>query len=157
MAQTLETHLKSRLKNAKKVVVLGVGSDLRADDAAGMLVAELLKPHVKVVFGATASENLTGEVRRLKPTHLIIIDAAQMGKKPGAIEIIEPGRIEGITFTTHQLPMSIIARYLNQEIGCEIILIGIQPKTLKFGDKVSPQVKASVAQLARLIKKILAG
>jgi len=155
MAQTLEIILKNKLKTAKKVVLLGVGSDLRGDDAAGMLVAGRLKSSLKVVFGSTAPENMTGEVRRLQPTHLIIVDAAQMGKKAGAIEVIEPNRVEDVIFTTHQLPLNILARYLKYEVGCEVILVGIQPKTLKFGKPVSREVKASVSKLVRLFKKIL--
>lgn len=161
MAQALETILRNKLetakraKRARRVVLLGVGSDLRGDDAAGMLVASRLKSCLKVVFGATAPENLTGEVRRLKPTHLIIVDAAQMGKKAGTIEVIEPDRAEGVTFTTHQLPLNILTHYLKQEVGCEVILIGIQPKTLKFGKPVSSEVKSSVSKLATLIKNIL--
>ncbi len=164
MAQPLETILRNKLKTAKKVVLLGVGSDLRGDDAAGMLVAGRLqrlpsnsglKRRLKVLFGATAPENMTGEVRRFKPTHVIIVDAAQMRRRSGAIEVIEPDSIEGITFTTHQLPMNILARYLNSELGCEVIFIGIQPKTLKFGKSVSREVKTSVSKLATIIKKIL--
>ena len=67
----LKTSLKNRLEGAAKIAVLGIGSLLRADDAAGMLVAEEVekrcgktkgKPEVKVFFGETAPENLTGEI-----------------------------------------------------------------------------------------------
>lgn len=164
MVQPLETILRNKLKTAKKVVLLGVGSDLRGDDAAGMLVAGHLqrlpsslglKRRLKVLFGATAPENMTGEVRRFKPTHVIIVDAAQMRRKPGAIKVIEPDSIEGITFTTHQLPLNILAHYLKQEVGCEVILVGIQPKMLKFAQPVSRQIQASASKLAAIIKKIL--
>jgi len=173
MAQTLEVTLRNKLnttkpakstKRAGRVVLLGVGSDLRGDDAAGMLVASSLqkivsspglKRRLKVLFGATAPENLTSEIRRFKATHVIIVDAALMGAKPGAVEVIEPDRIEGVTFTTHQLPMSIIARYLVHEVGCEVIFIGIQPKILKFGKPVSRELRSSAPKLARLIKKVL--
>ena len=50
----LKTILKKKLKDAKKIAVLGIGSALRSDDAAGLLVAEELKkiknPKIKSFF-----------------------------------------------------------------------------------------------------------
>ena len=36
----LEIALEDRLKSAERIVVLGIGSELRGDDIAGILVAE---------------------------------------------------------------------------------------------------------------------
>ena len=36
-------NIKKKLENAKKVAVIGIGSELRSDDAAGLLVAEKLQ------------------------------------------------------------------------------------------------------------------
>ena len=64
-------NLKPELKGASKIVVLGVGSELRGDDIAGILAAENLKgktsDKLQVLIGGTAPENLTGEIKKLKP------------------------------------------------------------------------------------------
>ncbi len=160
MAHSLRTLLKNRLHQARKTVVLGVGSDLRSDDVAGLLVAQSLKTtlknkslsrRLKVVFGCTAPENMTGQIRRLKPSHIIIVDSAQMGKKAGAIELIEYGSIDGVSFSTHQLPLEILARYLREELECDVFVIGIQPKSIKFGFAVSREVKSAASRLAAAI------
>ena len=73
---TIKKALKSRLASAKKVAVLGIGSDLRGDDVAGMLTAEKLfklvakksTSRLKIFFGSTAPENLTGDIKRFNPT-----------------------------------------------------------------------------------------
>jgi hydrogenase 3 maturation protease len=159
--QNLKSSLKNLLKGAKRIAVLGVGSDLRSDDVAGMLVAEKLKGagkagRLKVFFGATAPENLTGEIKRFKPTHLLIVDAAEIGKKAGTIALLSPEETVGITFSTHSLPLKIMSDYLLTDIKCRIMIIGIQPKKLAFGGSVSKEVKEAAQQVSGTIKEILA-
>ena len=161
----LNDALKNKLKEAHRVGVLGIGSEFRGDDAAGIMVAERLikyysrnkkiQEKIKVFIGSTAPENVTGEIKRFRPEHLIIIDSANMGKPVGAMEIIEPGDVEGFSFCTHSLPLKTMAIYLISEIGCKITIIGIQPKTIHFGSKVSDKVVSSVKKLANSIQASL--
>jgi hydrogenase 3 maturation protease len=144
---------------------LGVGSDLRGDDAAGVLIAQnLCKTHPKnkkvqfqVIIGGTAPESLTGEIKRFSPTHLVIIDAADMNKKPGATALLNPEEAAGISFSTHQLPLKIMIDYLLKSISCQISVIGIQPKTLAFGAPCSPEVAQAGKSISDIFKGILKG
>ncbi|MDD5583799.1 MAG: hydrogenase maturation peptidase HycI [Candidatus Omnitrophica bacterium] len=160
----LKEKLRHRLNGARKVTVLGVGSELRGDDAAGTLSAlylqEAFKAHtlavsLQILFGATAPENLTGEIKAFKPTHLLIVDAADTGKRPGTVVILKPEELQGISFCTHQLPMNILTDYLLKSIKCEIIIIGIQPKTLTFGRPVSRTVENAAKAVSKVIGDIL--
>ena len=155
----LKTILEKKLKNAKKIAVLGIGSELRADDAAGFLVAEELKKikdsKLKVFLGSTAPENLTGEIIRYKPTHIIIIDSADTDQKPGFILLISPEEVGGVSFSSHMLPVKMIVDYLIESLKCEIIIIGIQPKILTFGETISKEVKKSAKQISNVIRQIL--
>ena len=155
----LKTILEKKLKNAKKIAVLGIGSELRADDAAGFLVAEELKKikdsKLKVFLGSTAPENLTGEIIRYKPTHIIIIDSVDTDQKPGFILLVDPEEVGGVSFSSHMLPIKMIVDYLLESLKCEIIIIGIQPKILTFGETISKEVKKSAKQISDIIKQIL--
>ena len=161
--ETLKSNLQKRLEGAKRIALLAVGSSLRGDDAAGLLLAEKLrktslrKKNFKVFVGETAPENMTGEVRRFKPTHVIIADCADLGAKPGTAALVDTKKtgISGVTFSTHQLPMNILSSYLAQELSCEVILLGIQPRSLKFGGKPSKEIKASVNRISSLLMKLL--
>jgi hydrogenase 3 maturation protease len=159
--------------------VLGVGSELRGDDVAGILAAQQIekntakqttsahstrpdksglaqgKPEVRVFIGETAPENLTGEIKRFQPTHLLIIDAADLNKEPGHIEIMEPDTISGISFCTHSLPLKVIIGYLLESFKFQAIIIGIQPKTLVFGAQPTKEVVAAAKHLAETIAKLL--
>ena len=163
--QNLTAELKNRLKGAKRLAVLGVGSEFRGDDVAGMLVAETLSKYerrttnderrkfsLKVFFGATAPENLTGEIIKFKPTHLIIVDTAAIKEKPGTILLLNSEDLgEGVSFSTHKLPPKVMMDYLVKILKCSIFIVGIQPKCIKFGASVSKEVKSSVKEVSGAI------
>jgi len=155
--QKLSQTLKQGLKGATQVVVLAVGSDLRADDAAGLLVAEQLTPSDKlhVLIGATAPENLTGQVKRLKPSHLIIVDAADMGDPVGTAKLIASANIGGHSFSTHALPMKVMIDFILADAPCEVLVVAIQPKSVKFGGPVDPAVSEAVQIVAKAISDSL--
>ena len=159
--QNLKTILRKKLKSAERIAILGVGSDLRGDDAAGELVVRQLqsrrknirtKPEVKFFFGSTAPENLTGEIKRFKPTHIIIIDSADLGKKPGTIKLLDPRDIGGVSFSTHSLPTKVLVDYLVHSLDCKVLVFAIQPQSLVFGKSVSKEVSVSIGELAAAIQ-----
>ncbi|MDD5423143.1 MAG: hydrogenase maturation peptidase HycI [Candidatus Omnitrophota bacterium] len=157
----LKTFLRDRFAGAKRVAVLGIGSDLRADDAAGILVAAELdkrpkkragRAKLKIFFGETAPENLTGVIKEFGPTHLVIIDAIEMKQKPGTIIVLTPDKIgAGVSFSTHKMPAEVLASYLSSSINCDIVIIGIQPKSIMFGIMPSKSVKDSAKEVAAAI------
>ena len=161
--QALSTILKQKLENAQRVAVLGIGSELRGDDAAGILTAQQIEKNtrnqtstseVRVFIGDTAPENLTGEIKRFQPTHLIIIDAADLDIEPGQAKIINPDTIGGTSFCTHMLPNSVLADYLKQSFNFELITIGIQPKSLTFGTRPSKEILQATRQISTIIAKL---
>ena len=162
--QSLKDELAARLKGARRVAVLGVGSELRGDDIAGILVLESLKksksirPSVKLKTfeGSTAPENLTGEIRTFKPTHLIIVDTADIGEKPGTVLLLKADEVgRGISFSTHKIPPKILIDYFAHSLKCEIVIVGIQPKSIGFGKSASKAVIASSRSVAVSILEAL--
>lgn len=155
--------LSRQLSCTKKLAILGVGSPLKSDDAAGIIITERLKkyfngadlPQVSIYTGESAPENYTGKIKRLKPDHIIIIDAADIKENPGDIKLIQPDAIDGTSFSTHMLPMKIMIDYLIKETGCSITVIGIQPKSLSFAGDVTPQVLDSIECIISALKKII--
>lgn len=161
---SLKTILKESLNGAERVAVLGVGSELKGDDRAGMMVVEHLQKKcdgsdpcspLRVFYGATAPENLTGEIKKYRPTHLVIIDSADVSQEPGTIEVISPELVGGISFSTHMMPIKILVDYLYDALKCKIMIIGIQPKTLEYSAALSPEVRTSVRQVASAIDAVV--
>src|SRR5271157_835991 len=142
------------------VVVLGVGSELRSDDAVGVRVAQKLAGQealrgVHAVDGGAAPENTTAEVRRIRPTHVLIVDAAAMGEQPGTIRFIDPKNVGGASFGTHGLPLTVLADYLRSELHCEVIIVGIQPLCVEYGEELSAPVADAAEELVEALEECL--
>lgn len=105
----------------------------------------------QLVFGGTAPENFSGVIKHFAPTHLIIVDAADLGGSPGTFRVLNEARITGTVSGTHIIAMSVLTRYLKKETGCEIILLGIQPADLTFCGSMTPEVDRAAKELASCI------
>jgi len=56
--------------------------------------------------------------------------------------------IEGMSASTHSLPLSILARYLTLELNCQVAALGIQSASNTFGEPVSEAVLQAVEAIA---------
>lgn len=141
-------HLKSHLKG--KVVILGIGNTLRSDDGAGSLLAGRIKDKVAyVVFDAAASpENYLEKIIKQKPDNIVIIDAVDFGGRPGEFRVLEGEEIKTVNlFSTHDASLSLAINYLQNNLHADIIILGIQPKAIAFGDTISPEVAGALDKL----------
>ncbi len=141
-----------------KVAVVGIGNELRGDDAAGLLVARSLvgDSHCLVIEAGTAPENHTGALRRFQPDLVLLIDAAQINQAPGEIRLFDLDAVDGFGASTHMLPLALLAQYLQVEFRCVVLGIGIQPRSLDFGASLSAEVWSAVAALASGLQTLLA-
>ncbi len=158
---SLKTQLRRQLKDAKRIAVLGIGSSVKGDDAAGVFLIRELKTALRrfkkrrclrLFSCATAPENCTGAVKKFKPTHIIIVDAVSMRKRAGRTLIVDPAQAGGnVSFSTHSLPLAVLIDYLRHFLNCRVITIGIQPKSAEFGAPLSPPVSKSVKKIVKIL------
>jgi hydrogenase 3 maturation protease len=160
---TLYNLLKERLAGATKLSILGAGSFQKADDAAGVIVTDRLKERfggevfdrLAIYTGECAPENFTGEIKKFMPSHMILIDAANTHEEPGNVTFIQPEVIGGVSFSTHILPLKIIIEYLVMETGCDMTIIGIQPKDITYGAEITPAVMEAIEDTVDAIEKVI--
>lgn len=147
--QELTNHLANNLK-PPKIAIIGIGNELNGDDAAGIIVARkinqtLVAPdRLYVVEGSIAPENFTAPIRRFQPDWIWLIDAANFNCLPGSIQLIGMDEIDGVSFSTHGLPLPVFANYLKAETNASIILFGIQPLSTNSFSEISEIVKLSI-------------
>lgn len=151
----LQKFLNEAIRPGQRVAVMGVGSALRSDDAAGMYFIELLgglirSKDVLLIAGSTAPENFTGVIKKFAPDRLFIVDAARMGLMPGEARVVPAGDIGGLSCSTHMLPLSVMIGYLEHEARCPVAFFGIQPKSTGPGLELSEEVKEGVRRLAQM-------
>ncbi len=151
----IEHLIREIVDDAQRLVILGAGSVLRADDAAGMYIIEKLQgrfapeqyPELLFCPGETAPENYSGKIKAFRPTHLLVIDAADVGQEPGALVEIQPEDVGGPTFCTHMLPLRVMLDYLARQTGAKVTLLGIQYQSLAFDGEMSPPVLQAADRL----------
>lgn len=158
--ESIQAFLQDWLKDATRLAVLGAGSTLRSDDAAGMVITERLAdlfpqdqyPALLFCPGETAPENYSGKIRTFAPTHLLVLDAADVGLEPGAITVIPHESVGGPTFCSHMLPLRVMINYLTDQIGATSALVGIQYQSLEFDGEMTDEIKTAVDELAGLLE-----
>lgn len=143
-----------------RIAVIGIGQELNGDDAVGILVIRKLKqqvrnPNLLVIETGTAPENFCGLLRRFHPNLVIMIDAANLGEKPGTTRCLPWQLTSGFGMSTHSLPLSVCAQYLSDELGCAIALLGIQPAEMSFDTGLSIHVIAAVNEIVPSLVEIL--
>lgn len=129
---------------------MGIGNNLRADDAIGSVLAARIKDKAPfIVWDVEASpENYLGKAIKENPDNIIIIDAVDFGGKPGEFRILEGEELKTTNlFSTHNASISLTINYLQSEIKADIIILIIQPKTISFGAAMSPEVSNALNQL----------
>lgn len=169
----LRETLRRRLADSGRIAVVGIGSELRGDDAVGALVARKLAAarkglpaeRFRVFDAGTVPENLTGAVARFltgggagaaRP-HLVLVDAAELGAPPGAIRLLAAEEIGGLSCSTHSLPLSVLAAYLVERAGCDVTVVAVQPRSVGFGAPVSPEAAKAVRSVALALRAVGGG
>jgi len=154
-----EGRLRNWLLDARRVVVAGVGSSIRKDDFVGVKVVRGLRNKVSssvyLIECETVPESFIEPIIEFKPTHVLIIDAALLGLKAGAFNLVEPGQLVGPIVSTHFLPLQIFCDYLEKTTGAKIALLAIQPKDTSFGEGLTTELRKTAKYLTNVLSKIL--
>ena len=155
----LEEDLARRLRGAARVAIVGIGDELQRPDRLGMLAAKELQglglPGVLVFLAGTVPESVTGPVRRFRPDHILLLDAADLGLRPGTVAVVDSDRVVARTLSTHSLPLSVVMQYLEKTTGSPATLVGIQPDLRARGDDLTGFEEAGLARIVGCIHRCL--
>ena len=149
----LEKTMMVWFKEAKRIVIIGIGNELRRDDFVGIQVVRDLRENVPgfvmLIESETVPENYIDEIIIFNPTHLLLIDAGMMGCKPGTIKFIRYDSVlkANAAVSTHSLPLRIFCDYLDMALRIKIALLIIQPENADFGEGLSGSVEEAASGL----------
>ena len=145
----------------QRIVVLGIGNMLWADEGFGVRCVEALQqryefaPHVELVDGGTQGLALLQYVQEADA--LLIFDAIDYGLEPGTLKQVrddEVPRFMGAKkMSLHQTGFQevIASAALLDRCPCSMLLIGVQPVELEdFGGSLRPAVRDRVAEAVEL-------
>ena len=155
----LVSALQRRIKNAGRLAIVGIGDELILPDRLGMYAAQVIGeqqiPGYEVFFAGTVPESITGPLRRYQPDHVLFLDAADMGARPGMIAVIEPEQVRVSLVSTHVLPLPVVMDYVGRETGAGVTLLGIQPNLTGPEKDLSDQDLAFLGRNLELLSQVL--
>jgi len=146
------------------VLILGIGNSLLQDEGIGCHLIKILrleKSHwpVKLLDGGTLSFNLATTLESF--SHLIIIDAANLHKPPGTIELFfdtelddflnKPGK------SVHEVSLGDLfdMTRLTESIPQHRVMIAIQPQNISWGEELTTPVFEAQSEAIKQIETIL--
>lgn len=169
----LNSYLKKQLANLVRTAAesnpfprlawVGIGNELNGDDAAGVAAIRLLRRHhfqlqePLFIDAGTVPENSSGPLRRYQPELVVLIDAGGFGGEVGEIRLVDWHQVEGFSASTHTVPLSVVANYLEGELHCPVALLVIQAGQTNFDQGLSEPVERAVEALAEGIAEIIEG
>ena len=161
-SKKVEDALEKWLKGVGRIVIVGVGNELRRDDFVGVKIVRDLKgkvpKSVMLIESETVPESFIEPITKFNPTHILLIDAGLLGLKPGEIKLLESSQALGppaTAISTHTLPLRVFCEYLENTINTKIALIIIQPKNTHFGEKLSKEIRTTAEETKKTLLKLL--
>ncbi len=162
MREQFKSEFANKLERCvtKPLVLLGVGNELRHDDAVGLVIVEKLRPLLKdagvtLLNCADIPENFTGHVKRLAPTCIVLIDAADFGGSPGEAHVFALNDIEEGDVTTHKASLAVLGAYLRSETRASVFVVGIQPYSTDFGSGLTQKLQDASDSIVEAIYTVL--
>ena len=156
----VKKELKKWLSGVERVVVAGIGNPIRMDDFVGVKIVQDLQGKVSgkvyLIECETVPESSLQQITDFNPTHVLLIDAAILGLKPGNSRLINPERLANFpAFSTHMLPLRIFCEYLAKTTNAKIALLLIEPKETDFGEGITSEVETAAGFLVNFLLELL--
>ena len=154
-----------------RTVVLGIGNPLMSDDGWGIHVIRHLQAlpanpswpqgRIDLIDGGTLGYLLLERLEGV--AGLLVMDAANLHREPGAIDIFENEAMDTYltghsTSSIHEVGLVDLMQMLAMlgETPRRRALIGVQPAVIDWGTELSPAVAASVVTAADAALKLTA-
>jgi hydrogenase 3 maturation protease len=144
---------------AGRVVVAGIGNPIRSDDFVGVKIVQDLQGKVSknvcLIECETVPESFMQEIVDLKPSHVLLIDAAFIGLKPGETRLVFPEQIADFpAITTHVLPLRVFCEYITKMTEAKIALLLVEPENTDFGEGLTPTVRLVAEKITKTLLKL---
>jgi hydrogenase 3 maturation protease len=136
-------------KESGKVLFVGIGNVLRSDDGIGVYISNNIKPsaYISSLTVELSIENYIGKINKLNPDILVLIDCVDLKKESGYYSLLPVEQIRDFTIHTHNISLSRISTLFKMPV----LILGIQPKIISFGEGFSAEAEKTANNLIKLI------
>ena len=155
-----EARLRAELEDIAckgKVYVLGLGNTDRADDGAGVLVAQALKKPFPE-FSFSEHDGVEGTALDISEKHgdatVFFVDAANLKSPPGTVRVVRAQDVNDKEITTHRVAVALMASLL-EKAGKKVAVVCIQPGRIEFRGRVTAEVRESIDVVTRTLAAVM--
>ena len=139
-----------------RVCFLGVGNLDYGDDGFGVRLAEQLQAASvpDVVVAGTTPDRWIGSLSGFD--HVVFLDAVEFGGAPGSVVFLNRSEMSATCpqISTHKISLGLLAGWVEANCRTKAWLIGVQPKSLKAGQPLTPPLQTTLEVLAELLRDI---
>lgn len=138
------------------IAVLGLGNLMRTDDALGMVLLERvgadsrMRDDVRLIRGGTLGLDLLNDLRGV--THLLALDAADVGAAPGTLIRFEAAQLASlpVSKSVHLLGFVDLIGVLRllDAAPDEVVFVGAQPKETGWGTTLTAALAERLNELS---------
>jgi len=146
------------------VRLLGLGNEILADDAFGILaareVARRFQGQIEVVQSSSAGYDLMDHL--LGARRLLVVDTIVTGRaRPGAISVFTADRVQpapgGSPHFLGLFEVLAVGRKLHLDVPKEIIVIAVEASDcITVGGPIHPDVQSAIPEVVELVGRFLA-
>lgn len=141
---------------AGKTLYVAIGNRLRGDDAAGPEICSRARSPsdaVRILDVGERSEDAVEDAIGFSPGKTVFLDAANFGGAIGEARVVPFDEIPETALSTHAVPPKAAAKIIMLDSGCEFSFVGIQIRQVGFGSPMSPEVEATVDEIAAILSE----
>jgi len=148
-----------------KVVVLGVGNTIRADEGIGVRVVEALERDYALPEGVTAIDGGTSSMEMLEALSdldfLLVVDAVNNGQAPGSLVRLAGDEVPVFfrrNLSPHGIGLSDVLAALEfmDKSPRETLVLGLQPVSMELSLELTAEAAARVPELVAQVVAELA-
>ena len=141
--------------------MVGMGHPLCSDDYAGSYVVKKIIVRAKHklpegVFLFDGEDNVEALITRIadvEAENVVFVDACEMNAEPGEARLISVTQTSYPFFTTHGVPLKLLAEQLLPK--SHVWILAIQPKRTDLGEHLSPEIRDATDSVSNFLVAIL--
>ncbi len=146
-----------------RVCLMGLGNAEYGDDGLGVRLAEAvlkrlsrsgaLSGSLKVLLAGTTPEHFIGSIAEDGPDHLVFLDAVEFGGAPGTVILLDAKQMAARfpQVSTHKISLGLVAKCVEAGGTTKAWLLGVQPESLRAGNRLTAIVQRTVEVLDHLL------
>lgn len=148
----LRGHLHRTLHG--RVCWMGLGNTDHGDDGFGVRLAEsLIEAGVpNVILAGNTPDRYMGLITGKGFSHVVFLDAVDFGGASGSTIFVDASEIVARfpQVSTHKISLSLLAKWAEAS-GTKAWLLGVQPKLISHGTRISSAVETTLHRLRDLL------